>query len=92
MFYRNSAGEVFHTNSTCARALDMLKFAYHYLDIVPKGRDEGDRGLYGVRRRDEYDNQNAELLPLRPPLHAPIAPASLLARQRAARCVHRAPR
>jgi predicted dithiol-disulfide oxidoreductase (DUF899 family) len=29
--------------------------AYNYLDLVPKGRDEGDRGAYWVRRHDEYD-------------------------------------
>ena len=29
--------------------------AYNYLDLVPKGRDEGDRRLEWVRRHDEYD-------------------------------------
>jgi predicted dithiol-disulfide oxidoreductase (DUF899 family) len=33
----------------------MLNVRYHYLDMVPKGRDENGRGPYGVRRRDEYD-------------------------------------
>jgi len=33
----------------------MLNLAYHYLDLVPKGRDEGDRGPFWVRRHDEYD-------------------------------------
>ena len=28
---------------------------YHYLDLVPKGRDEGGRGPHWVRRRDEYE-------------------------------------
>ena len=28
---------------------------YHYLDLVPKGHDEGGRGPFWVRRRDEYD-------------------------------------
>jgi predicted dithiol-disulfide oxidoreductase (DUF899 family) len=27
---------------------------YHYLDLVPKGRDEGGRGPFWVRRHDEY--------------------------------------
>jgi predicted dithiol-disulfide oxidoreductase (DUF899 family) len=31
---------VFHTHSSYARGIDMLKVAYHYLDLVPKGRDE----------------------------------------------------
>lgn len=46
---------VFHTYSTYARGLDMLNVAYHYLDLVPKGRDEGERnGSTWVRRHDEY--------------------------------------
>src|SRR5207248_8836921 len=45
---------VFHTYSTYARGLDMLNVAYHYMDLVPKGRDEGDSGQSWVRRRDEY--------------------------------------
>jgi predicted dithiol-disulfide oxidoreductase (DUF899 family) len=33
----------------------MLNVAYHYMDLVPKGRDEGDSGVGAwVRRRDEY--------------------------------------
>jgi predicted dithiol-disulfide oxidoreductase (DUF899 family) len=55
VFYQDPSGEVFHTYSTYARGLDMLNVAYHYLDIVPKGRDEGDRGPYWVKRHDEYD-------------------------------------
>jgi predicted dithiol-disulfide oxidoreductase (DUF899 family) len=55
VFYKDSTGAVFHTYSTYARGLDMLNVAYHYLDLVPKGRDEGDGGPSWVRRRDEYD-------------------------------------
>jgi predicted dithiol-disulfide oxidoreductase (DUF899 family) len=40
VFYRNAEGEVLHTYSCYARGLDMLNTAYHYLDLVPKGRDE----------------------------------------------------
>ena len=46
--------QIFHTYSTYERGLDMLNVAYHYLDLVPKGRDEGDAGLGWVHRRDEY--------------------------------------
>jgi predicted dithiol-disulfide oxidoreductase (DUF899 family) len=60
VFYMNPSGHVFHTYSTYARGLDMLNVAYHYLDIVPKGRDEGDRGPYWVRRHDEYDAPNTK--------------------------------
>ncbi len=46
---------IYHTYSTYARGLDMLNLAYHYMDIAPKGRDEGDGdGASWVRRRDEY--------------------------------------
>jgi predicted dithiol-disulfide oxidoreductase (DUF899 family) len=37
------------------RGNDKLNLHYHYLDLVPKGRDKGGRGPYWVRRRDEYD-------------------------------------
>jgi predicted dithiol-disulfide oxidoreductase (DUF899 family) len=59
VFYKDPNGEIFHTYSAYARGIDMLNVAYHYLDIVPKGRDEGDRGPYWVRRHDEYENANA---------------------------------
>ena len=42
VFYKNEAGEIFHTYSTYARGLDMMNGAYHFLDLVPKGRDEDD--------------------------------------------------
>ena len=34
--------------------LDMLNVGYHYLDIVPKGRDEEGVGAGWIHRRDEY--------------------------------------
>ena len=47
--------QIYHTYSTYARGLDMLNVAYHYMDLVPKGRDEADGGVAGwLRRRDEY--------------------------------------
>jgi len=54
VFIKDNRGRVFHTYSTYARGIDMLSVDYHYLDLVPKGRDEGDRGPYWVRRHDEY--------------------------------------
>jgi predicted dithiol-disulfide oxidoreductase (DUF899 family) len=48
-------GQIHHTYSTYERGLDMLNVAYHYMDLVPKGRDEDDEGAGSwVRRRDEY--------------------------------------
>jgi predicted dithiol-disulfide oxidoreductase (DUF899 family) len=47
--------KIYHTYSTYTRGLDMLNVAYHYMDLVPKGRDEGPDGLNSwVRRHDEY--------------------------------------
>jgi predicted dithiol-disulfide oxidoreductase (DUF899 family) len=40
VFSKDADGQVFHTYSCYARGLDMLNTAYHYLDLVPKGRDE----------------------------------------------------
>lgn len=49
-------GEVFHSYSCYARGVDMLNGAYHYLDLVPKGRDEDglDFTMEWVRRHDQY--------------------------------------
>jgi predicted dithiol-disulfide oxidoreductase (DUF899 family) len=54
VFFKDEQGAVFHTYSCYARGNDMLNVHYHYLDMVPKGRDENGRGPYWVRRRDEY--------------------------------------
>ncbi len=56
VFYKSQDGNLFHTYSTYARGIDMLNTAYHYLDLVPKGRDEA--GLPNaqawVRYHDKY--------------------------------------
>jgi len=54
-FYKDVNGSVFHTYSCYDRGNDKLNLHYHYLDLVPKGRDERGRGPYWVRRHDEYD-------------------------------------
>ena len=56
VFYKDPASQVFHTYSAYARGIDMLNVAYHYLDLVPKGRDEEDHEFrqFWVRRHDEY--------------------------------------
>ncbi len=47
--------KIHHTYSTYERGLDMLNLAYHYIDLVPKGREEDDGGVdKWLRRRDEY--------------------------------------
>ncbi len=55
VFYKDEEGQIFHTYSTYARGLDPLVGAYHFLDLVPKGRDENsDSTMDWVRRHDEY--------------------------------------
>jgi predicted dithiol-disulfide oxidoreductase (DUF899 family) len=58
VFFRDRRGGVFHTYSCYARGNDMLNVHYHYLDMVPKGRDENGRGPYWVRRHDEYEQES----------------------------------
>ena len=55
VFHKDGGGNVFHTYSAYARGIDMMSADYQYLDLVPKGRDEGGRGPFWVRRHDEYD-------------------------------------
>jgi predicted dithiol-disulfide oxidoreductase (DUF899 family) len=56
VFYRDEAGEIYHTYSCFARGLDMMNTAYHYLDLTPLGRHE--EGLPypmdWVRLHDQY--------------------------------------
>jgi predicted dithiol-disulfide oxidoreductase (DUF899 family) len=54
VFAKNGSGAIFHTYSCYDRGNEMLANHYHYLDLVPKGRDEQGRGPFWVRRRDEY--------------------------------------
>lgn len=56
VYFNDAEGNVFHTYSCYARGLDMLNTAYHYLDLVPKGRDEAGlpHTMAWVRLRDEH--------------------------------------
>jgi predicted dithiol-disulfide oxidoreductase (DUF899 family) len=58
VFYKNAAGEIFHTYSTYGRGLDILLGAYNFMDMAPKGRDEEGlaHGMAWVRHHDRYDN------------------------------------
>jgi predicted dithiol-disulfide oxidoreductase (DUF899 family) len=55
VFCKDASDTVFHTYSCYARGLDMMNAAYHYLDLVPKGRDEGGHGMAWLRYRDSYE-------------------------------------
>jgi predicted dithiol-disulfide oxidoreductase (DUF899 family) len=54
VFYRDEDGKIYHTYSTFARGLDMLNVGYHYMDLVPKGRDEKPGRVRWLHRHDEY--------------------------------------
>jgi predicted dithiol-disulfide oxidoreductase (DUF899 family) len=54
VFHKDADGTVYHTYSCYARGLDMLNGAYHYLDLVPKGRDEDGKNMFWVRLHDSY--------------------------------------
>ena len=56
VFYKDAAGDVFHTYSAYARGLDMMIGAYNWLDLAPKGRDEDGLAftMAWVRHHDRY--------------------------------------
>jgi predicted dithiol-disulfide oxidoreductase (DUF899 family) len=55
VFFKDEKGNLFRTYSAYARGIDLLNTAYNYIDLTPKGRDEGGRNQYWVRRHDEYE-------------------------------------
>ncbi len=56
VFARRGQDEVFHTYSCYGRGVEMVNGAYHFLDLVPKGRDEAGLPypMAWVKRHDEY--------------------------------------
>ncbi|WP_394825577.1 DUF899 domain-containing protein [Pendulispora albinea] len=53
--FAKDGDSVFHTYSCYARGIEMMNTAYHYLDLVPKGRDETSNGpMSWVKLRDQY--------------------------------------
>jgi predicted dithiol-disulfide oxidoreductase (DUF899 family) len=57
VFYKNDAGEVFHTYSTYGRGVEVMMDAYNMMDLMPRGRDERDvpHKMEWVRHHDRYD-------------------------------------
>jgi predicted dithiol-disulfide oxidoreductase (DUF899 family) len=55
-FYKDAAGNIFHTYSTYARGLDPLLGAYQFIDLAPLGRNEGalNSAMSWVRHHDRY--------------------------------------
>jgi predicted dithiol-disulfide oxidoreductase (DUF899 family) len=56
VFYKDAAGNIFHTYSSYGRGLDIMIGAYNWLDIAPKGRDEDQLAhpMAWVRHHDKY--------------------------------------
>jgi len=55
VFYRDDAGEVFHTYSAYRRGAEAMMGTYSLVDLTPKGRDERDGPMAWVRHHDRYD-------------------------------------
>ena len=56
VFYKDDAGDVFHTYSTYGRGVEVMMGTYNLLDLVPKGRDENPgEGMGWVRHHDRYE-------------------------------------
>jgi predicted dithiol-disulfide oxidoreductase (DUF899 family) len=56
IFLKDRRGDVFHTYSTYARGIEVVNGAYAFMDMLPKGRDEGDQPQSWVRYRDQYED------------------------------------
>jgi predicted dithiol-disulfide oxidoreductase (DUF899 family) len=57
VFYKDAAGQIFHTYSSFARGGELFLGSYAFLDITPKGRNETKNGNLTdwVRHHDRYD-------------------------------------
>ncbi|CAN7712272.1 thioredoxin family protein [Pseudoduganella sp. LjRoot289] len=59
VFYKDDAGEVYHTYSTYGRGVEVMMHTYNFLDLTPKGRDEGAGIMHWVRHHDRYEQAPA---------------------------------
>ena len=59
VFYKDEAGDIFHTYSTFARGSELVGGVYGFLDVTPKGRNEPPGGnlTSWVRYHDKYEEQ-----------------------------------
>ena len=57
IFYKDDAGDVFHTYSTFGRGVEVMMGTYNMLDLTPKGRDEHHMtyGMEWLRHHDRYE-------------------------------------
>ena len=54
IFVKDESGAIFHSYSTYHRGAELLVGAFNWLDLVPKGRNEGAGTMNWVRLHDEY--------------------------------------
>jgi len=60
VFYKDDAGDVFHTYSTYGRGVEVMMGTYSLLDLMPQGRDEDHLGhtMEWVRHHDRYEQSS----------------------------------
>jgi len=57
-FARDKFGNIYHTYSVYGRGSENVMTAYVLLDMVSKGRNEDGKGMYWLRRKDAYEDEN----------------------------------
>jgi predicted dithiol-disulfide oxidoreductase (DUF899 family) len=57
VFYKDDAGQIFHTYSTYGRGVEVMMGAYNMMDLTPEGRGERDvpHKMEWVRHHDRYE-------------------------------------
>ncbi|MDB5974005.1 MAG: protein of unknown function thioredoxin-like protein, partial [Nevskia sp.] len=57
VFYKDDAGDTFHTYSTYGRGVEVMMGAYNMMDLTPEGRGERDvpHKMEWVRHHDRYE-------------------------------------
>jgi predicted dithiol-disulfide oxidoreductase (DUF899 family) len=57
VFFKNDAGEAFHTYSTFGRGVEVMMGAYRMMDLTPEGRGERNvpNKMEWVRHHDRYE-------------------------------------
>ena len=77
VFYKDDAGEVFHTYSTYGRGVEVMMGTYNMLDLTPKGRDEEDPGFTAwsgcvtTIATSRHRGTSRRLRPVRPAIRTP---------------------
>lgn len=56
VFTKDEEGNIYRTYSTYERGLDLLIGAYNFLDLTPKGRNEGGGGMSWMKFHDRYED------------------------------------